>query len=179
MPLGTLQISSQLSRLVAISAAAQGSLRPTPEQAARLFDGIVHWRQPDTSASDAMREGLLQSLYVGAPRLLGEVLRHMVVPSLGAEDRTLERVGELLMFIREVPGSAAAGGLPYFLGDRNEVQTEIIRGIQQAIAGRTEEEVAGGAAAVEMWAMQAVNSPGPPLPSQTRRPRGLRDRKRT
>ena len=166
IPLSSREIGSKAYHLLAISATSQGSLRPTAEQAARLFDGIVRWRPISTDGMDGMRAGLIRQLNEGTPRSLSYILRNIVVPSLAAQDRTPERARGLLEFIRDVPAGVAVGALPYFCGDQSGMQAEIIHGIQQAIVGRTEEDVSGGALAVETWALQGSACAGVAFPSQ-------------
>jgi hypothetical protein len=60
----------------------------------------------------------------------------------------------------------AAAVLPYFLGAGDDLRPEIVEGIQQAISGRTDEEVAGGVTAVVEWAAPIASGARLPLPPQ-------------
>ncbi len=161
--LSSRDIENRLNHLQAITATAQGPLRPTADQAARMFDTIVRWRPPASALSDAIRAELLRPLYESA-RTLGEVLRTVATPSLQSSDRTSQRAGALLAFLYEVPGSTAAAVLPHFLGADDDLRAKIVGGIQQAISARTDEEVGGGVMAGEEWSARAARGASPPFP---------------
>lgn len=164
--LSSRDIGNRLNHLLAITATIQGPLRPTADQAVRMFDTIVRWRPSAPMPTDPIGASLLRPLRENARRTLGEVLRTVATPSLRSEDRTSERARALLTLLCEVPGTTAAGALPYFLGEDEGLRAEIVGGIQQAISGRTDEEVAGGVMAVEQWAAQAASAAAAPFPPQ-------------
>jgi hypothetical protein len=159
-------IGNRFYHLLAITATAQGPLRPNADQAARMFDTVVGWRPSASAPTDPIGAALLRPLREDAPRALGEVLRTVAAPCLRPEDRTSERARALLTFLREVPGTTAAAVLPYFLGEDDDLRAEIVEGIQQAVSARTDEEVAGGVMAVVEWAARKASAASAPLPPQ-------------
>jgi len=164
--LSSREIGDRFNHLLAIIAAAPGPLRPTADQAARMFDAIVRWRLSASAPIDPIGASLVRPLRENALRPLGEILQTVVTPSLRSGDRTSQRARALLTFLREVQGTTAAAVLPSFLGADDDLRAEIVGGIQQAISGRTDEEVAGGVRAVVEWVTGAVSGPRLPLPRQ-------------
>jgi hypothetical protein len=162
--LGTVEVGRQSGQVRAAAVAGRRSVRPTGEQAVRLFDDLVSWRPPTSDPVDPISASLLRPLREGARRDLGEMLRNTIVPSLIEEDRTLERLQGLLAFTRDVRAGTAAAALPYFLGADDKGLSAIVRGIHESIAGRASDEVAGGTMALEIWIERGLDAhPAPPI----------------
>ncbi len=152
-PADSRQIEDQLNRLREIGAAAQGALRPTRDQAASLFSEMTKWRPP--THPDEIRSSaalLLGQFHEGSGQSVGWALARMVVPSLAPDDRTEERARALLALISEASASSTLAALPYFWSSAEDVRQKIVQRIRRALIGRAFEEVAGGAAAIEIWA---------------------------
>ena len=167
-PLGTQEIAYKLNRLLELVAAADKSLYPTPVQAARLFSELTSWAATlggDVGKADPLGASLRREYYVGANSYVGSVLARLVVPSLPREERSEDRAGSLLTFVRGPDAGSGLPAVPYF-AHLPDVRIEAIRRIRRAVIAREFHEVAGSAAAIEVWA--TLYPPGDPayLPEQ-------------
>jgi hypothetical protein len=168
-PLGTLEIADKHNRLLEIIAAAESPLRPTRDQAVRLFSEMTEWRPPadaDADKIDHLGASLQRQFYVGSKRSVGLALARMIVPSLVPEDRTEDRARALLALIGEASISSAVAASPYFASSTDTIRLEIIRRIRRGIIGRDFDEVAGSTTAVEVWATLDTANSASTLPEQ-------------
>ncbi|MHB1765554.1 MAG: SIR2 family NAD-dependent protein deacylase [Gammaproteobacteria bacterium] len=149
--------------------AAQGSLRPTRDQAIRIFDKLVSWRpgSPANPASiDPFSAGLLSDTNKSNRQLIGQALTRVIVPSLSPEDRSEARAHTLLGLISEAEVSTAIAALPYFTALDSQIHARITQCVRRAVRGRSFEEVASGVAAIETWSQLEKESNTFSLPTQ-------------
>ena len=168
-PLGTREIADKHNRLREIIAAAASSLRPTREEAIRLFVEMTDWASAvatDASKADPMGASFHRLFYTRAKNYIGVALARLVVPALPPEDRTEERARALLAFINEPCSCSAVAALPYFAHHTGPIRADIIRRIRRGIIGREFDEVSGSATAVEVWATLYPADAGSGLPDQ-------------
>jgi hypothetical protein len=165
----TLQIADPQNRLLQISAAAQSPLRPTSEQAVRLFGEIVEWRPPtekEIEQIDSLGASFRRQFYEDCKGLAGWALVRTIVPALSPEDRTDDRARALLALIRDASVSTAVAALPYFSGSTDATHLEIIRRIRRGIIGASFDEVNGSTTAVEIWGTLSGSDSAWVLPDQ-------------
>ncbi len=144
--------------------AAQGSLRPTRDQAIRIFEELVSWRP--SSPADPISASLLRDFNEGNRRLIGQALTRMIVPSLPPEERTRDRALALLGLISEAQVNTAIAALPHFQVADGKFAADITQSIRRALAGHSFDEVASGTAAIETWVQLEKNLTTSSFPSQ-------------
>jgi hypothetical protein len=167
-PQGSLQIADKYNRLLEISAAAQSSLCPAEDQAARLFSAIVEWRPPtdeEINKIDPLGAAHRQFYSVTKP-LIGSALARTIVPSLAPDDRTDDRARALLALISDASIVTAVAALPYFAHSTDSVRLEIIRRVRRGLIGNSFDEVNGSVTAVEIWANLSGSNSMTVIPEQ-------------
>lgn len=162
--LNTNTIGAKVNFLQSLVASASSSIRPTSKQSLKLFDEIVSWRAKGLETVKPFAAEFSKPVYERAGRYLGDILRFVVTPNLDSVDKTLCRARKLLEFISEVKNSTAIGALPYFIGKEASLDDDIVRLIERSLVGRSEELVAGGAGAIELWAVNSLCADGIALP---------------
>ena len=156
-------------RLASIAAATSGRkmeivLKPTPEQAVNAFDAIIRLRSATKDAESPIAETLTRGARMAARRHIGVALALSIVPSIRAEDRTVERAEKLVSLISELPCPIAVAALPYFTSNGASIAAQIVYRIRRAIFGRTFEDVAGADAAIRAWLEIERSGEGGALP---------------
>ena len=131
-----------------------GPLRPTADQAARLFDDLVSWRPlaVTRATAGAFAAGFYRSIDDSNRRLIGEALALVAAPALSRADRTVDRARALFHLIDSASVSAALAALPYFAEAEEELRAEILRRLRRGVNWRAFNEVAASAKAIEIWA---------------------------
>ena len=167
-PTNSAAVEEKRKWLLGVQNAMLGQLRPTAEQAARLFDGPVSWRplQANGTTIGTLAAGFYRDFNEGNRRLIGEALALVVVPALFSADRTEERVRALFALIDTASVSAAAAALPYFAQAGEEVRAEILRRLRRGINWRSFDQVAASAMAIEVWARLGLQATGLQLPDE-------------
>jgi hypothetical protein len=165
--LGSREVTDKQNRLLEIVASAGSSLRPTRDQALRLFSEMTSWRAPvDATSEKVDMFGLRRQFLSGSMRLIGPALSRVIVPELAPEDRTEDRARALLALIDEPYAGRVFPALSYFVHLTGPIHAEIVRRIRRGMIGRNFDEVAGSAAAVEAWADAYPPDSAAALPEQ-------------
>ncbi|MDT7953905.1 MAG: hypothetical protein RQ966_20595, partial [Acetobacteraceae bacterium] len=163
-------VANDRERLEAIAMAAQEegphkALRPTREQALRLFDEMATWRERPIDAGGLM-EASDRVLQKRAKRRAGETLAFAVVPQFASEDFTEARVQSLLAPNSGISASSLLPALPYLVMHEHETLPEVTARLRRAMVADDFDEVAGAVMAVETWARLEREECAPALPQQ-------------
>jgi hypothetical protein len=154
-PTGSINLFEVQDCLVSIAAAARRSLRPTAEQAIRIFDELVSWRPYSFRApypAELLGPHLLGNQNEAIGVLIGEALAQTIIPSISLMDLTGSRARALLELISQAQVHTAIAALPYFAVADSDIEQDISERVRRAVAGPRFDEVASGASAVETWA---------------------------
>jgi hypothetical protein len=167
-PTNSAAVEEKRKWLLGVQNAKLEQLRPTAEQAARLFDGLASWRplQANEATIGTLAAGFYLDFYERIRRLIGEALALVVVPALVSADRTGERARALFGLIDTASVSAALAALPYFSEAGDEVRAEILRRLRRGINWRSFDQVAASAMAIEVWARLGLEATGSQLPGE-------------
>jgi hypothetical protein len=164
-PIGTMQISEKIARLVALANAAKFGLVIPSDQAARMFDEIVTWvpqqaRDERDPFAASFAKSFNNSIGVSAGYLLATVL----VPALDTAERTEQRARNLIVFIMRGRSWPSLGALPYFLPSTAELAADVISVLRTGLLGSEAQHVASAAEAIVGWAKLVRNGALPELP---------------
>ncbi len=167
--LSSLDIQDRLHHLLSIRSSVQMNIKPTREQALRLFDGMIGWWQRHVnSADDTAATGpslFRNTFYPQAVQILGQVLAHVLVPNFSRADLTQVRADALLALVESGAAQSALLALPYFVDINDGYSSRIAQCIRRGIGSRSHDDVALATEALEIWASgnqaQSVETPVP------------------
>ena len=158
--------ADKLNHIQSFLLAAKDNLLPTPEQAARIFDGMMAWRPSPSADNDPLMASAVRSFEDTVRRIIGDAISLAIVPAMSAADVTDERANAVLRSIEEAGIRRARGCLPYFLNNSSNVPDEIVRSLRRGVIGSTFDDVAGATGAIEKWIELLRKGNAPPLPEQ-------------
>ena len=131
------------------SGVAELQLRPSSDQAARLFKAIVTWR-PLAENDDPLGLARMQ-----LPRLIENMARALsdaIVPAMPMDQRGLTEFDKLCSFFEDVPEAfSALPAFVYFTHLDGEVAQVVGRTIQKAMRSKASREVAYATVALNTW----------------------------
>jgi hypothetical protein len=164
-PIGTMQISEKIDRLVALANAAKFGLVVPSNRAARMFDDIVAWvPQPARDERDPFAASFAKNFNNSIGVSAGYLLATVLVPALDKGDRTEQRARNLIAFITSGRSWPSLGALPYFLPSAAELAADVISVLRTGLLGSEAQHVASAAEAIVGWAKLVRNRALPELP---------------
>ena len=133
-----------------------------PRVASTLFEKLVNWERSRVDPSglfDGFLAEFVERLFV----LNGEILGSVVVPSLQARQRTVERGKALVRFIEVTATWSALEALPYFLSI-SQLRAEIVSFLRRNLVSPEPQRAGRASLALITWGRLAEKKRAPPLP---------------
>ena len=163
-PMGTAEMGGKVDHLYALAKATELGLTLPADTAVRMFDEIVVWEQQNIDRKDPFGASFLKGFNDNIRLAAGHVLTTAVVPAMRTDQRTQQRVQNLIAFITRTRSWTSIGALPYFLPSTAGVTGDVTSFIRMGLLGSEVRHVASAAEAIGGWAKLVRNGTLPELP---------------
>jgi hypothetical protein len=151
-PVSTDETSMKIEHLASLEGVNQFGLKLPGDVASRMFDEIVVWNLQEIERNDPFASSVVRNFNDGVRRHAGGLLTLVVVPAIGMEERTEQRVRTLLDFIGRTRSWNAFGALPYFVASATAASNEIESALRAGLVGSEYQQVGYTATAIGIWA---------------------------
>ena len=158
--------TNRLNHIKSFILAAKDNLFPTPDQAVRLFEGMMVWRPSSPMENDPFKASAIRSLEDQLRPIIGDTVSLAIVPVMSESDLTIERANAVLELIEKAGIGRARGCLQYFLNNSSDLRERIIRSLRRGVIGSTFDDVVGATTAITKWIALIQTNSLPALPEQ-------------
>ena len=151
------------ANLVAAVTELRKLVKPSPEDAKRLFRNVIRWR-PKSEEEDSVARAMTAGVVQAQDQAMADVLGLVAFPHLNRDDRTVKRAKDALHFYKETELPGVLHGLGYFFGLNDAIDRRIIVVFKRGLDGRQHAIVHATVIGLDRWLRLAQNCEINPVP---------------
>ncbi|RQM51006.1 SIR2 family protein [Paraburkholderia bannensis] len=149
--LGSKEVEERQSFIMALLHAAQIDLKPTSDEAARMFDAFMAWGT-ETARTSSRTNFFGSDLGPWIWESSGSIISELLLPAMSEKERTSERGAVLLEAVEKNNGWSGIAGLSFFLKAIPSLDETLARLIMKGFIAPNHKGVNSATSAVQVWA---------------------------